>query len=94
MIFVLVVLFFIFVKYIPYLNLLLSYTYLTKLLLIVLAPIVLKIEAKVMFILAIAIFFLVFLLWVLGRIEESEILTEYVFIFIFAGSIRSFATSK
>lgn len=93
MIFVCVILFGFAANYIPYISLLLSKPYLSILILVCLAPFILKVEAKILFTLAIGGFLLVFLFWFLGQTEEAEVLIEYIFILLLAGTIRSFVAS-
>ena len=93
LIFVCVILFGFAANYIPYISLLFSKPYLSILILVCLAPFILKVEAKILFTLAIGGFLLVFLFWFLGQTEEAEVLIEYIFILLLAGTIRSFVAS-
>lgn len=73
----------------PYLNVFVS-SYLIIFISLVIIPFILKIRAKVLIAIGISLFFVVFIYWIFGRADEAEKLTEYIYIILLSGVLKSF----
>lgn len=73
---------------IPYLNLLINW-YTIILISLILAPFILNMEYKILISVSILLFVAVFILWVFRQTTEAENLTEYIFILLLSGALRS-----
>lgn len=78
--------------FIPYLNLFIN-SFLIFSTALILAPFILDIDSKVFFVIGIILFFLTFVLWSVNQLEEAEILTEYIYIILLSGSLKSLFSS-
>lgn len=80
-------------NFIPYINLI-SNTYLILLILLVLVPLILDIDEKIFITFGLTLFVFAFFIWFLGQTEETESLTDYIYIFFLSGSLKALFSFK